>query len=555
MRQFLSLDQPLDLTRKIYIPIFISVFACPLLFALYSNHTWEDWYITYRASKNLAIGNGLVFNPGERLHSFTSPLGTLIPALLNYITGNISDALVIWLFRLLNCTLLACSALLLVQIARATALASFATLILVSLFAIDARIVDFSINGMETAFMMFFLLLTIHSFSVPSERFLLKLGVAWAGLMWSRPDSFVYIFGLTLGYLLFPLPGLDQGETLPTKLKKLCLAGMIASALYCPWLLWATYYYGTPIPHTIIAKGLLTPKLHLLTLAKQLLIFPYTLFFVDDRSLLSTFLPPYFSFGGWYEWAQPLGKYLALLCALYWCVPKATPAGRMVATAVFLGHFYLTHVAAYVAPWYMPSVTLLSIVVLGQIVQQLSAIVLAYGSNAARRFPANPRNALYLCFCSLVGLSLLMTLAVAYQMKLRQEIIELGMRKPIGLWLAAHANSSRDTVFLECLGVIGFYSQLKMYDFPGMSSPEVVSARRSLNTDAYAPLINYLHPDWLVLRPFEIDNINAAAPSLLASQYQIAQIFDVRDTIDAFHYLPGRTYFQVDQTFTIFKRR
>ena len=59
----------------------------PMLFALYTKNAWEDWYITYRASKNLALGHGLVFTPGERVHSFTSPIGTLIPALLAYADG------------------------------------------------------------------------------------------------------------------------------------------------------------------------------------------------------------------------------------------------------------------------------------------------------------------------------------------------------------------------------------------------------------------------------------------------------------------------------------
>lgn len=38
-------------------------------FALYTHHIWEDYYITYRAGKNLALGHGLVFTPGQRVHS------------------------------------------------------------------------------------------------------------------------------------------------------------------------------------------------------------------------------------------------------------------------------------------------------------------------------------------------------------------------------------------------------------------------------------------------------------------------------------------------------
>ena len=59
--------------------LFIGVMLLALAFAGFTNHVWEDYYITYRSSKNLATGHGLVFNHGDRLHTFTSPLGVLLP--------------------------------------------------------------------------------------------------------------------------------------------------------------------------------------------------------------------------------------------------------------------------------------------------------------------------------------------------------------------------------------------------------------------------------------------------------------------------------------------
>jgi hypothetical protein len=53
----------------------VAVFLVALVFAIYTQHVWEDYWITFRCSRNLATGNGLVYTPGERLHSFTSPLG------------------------------------------------------------------------------------------------------------------------------------------------------------------------------------------------------------------------------------------------------------------------------------------------------------------------------------------------------------------------------------------------------------------------------------------------------------------------------------------------
>jgi hypothetical protein len=183
--------------------IFIVVFLLCVSFALYTNHAWEDWYITYRASKNLAMGNGLVYTPGERLHTFTSPLGALIPAFIAFVTSNSSDDLVLWLYRMFCCCLHALSALVLLRFAQHTEIYRISAAFMVGLFAVDARIVDFSINGMETALMMFFLAYSIYVLSLTPRNFIWQLGLAWAGLMWTRPDSFVYIGGLAFGFLLF----------------------------------------------------------------------------------------------------------------------------------------------------------------------------------------------------------------------------------------------------------------------------------------------------------------------------------------------------------------
>ncbi|MGA3285463.1 MAG: hypothetical protein ABSD57_13530, partial [Verrucomicrobiota bacterium] len=71
-----------------------AVLLVGLVFAACTQHVWEDYWITFRASRNLVTGHGLVFTPGERLHTFTSPLGVLLPAAFCWLTGNQSDYLV-----------------------------------------------------------------------------------------------------------------------------------------------------------------------------------------------------------------------------------------------------------------------------------------------------------------------------------------------------------------------------------------------------------------------------------------------------------------------------
>src|SRR3974390_3337383 len=111
--------------------VFFIVFFIALAFAVYTNHAWEDFYITYRSSKNLATGNGLVFAPGQRVHAFTSPLNVLVPAGLSYALGNQSDEVVLWLYRLITIAGQAAAAMLLWRIAKAQHLRPLATFVLI----------------------------------------------------------------------------------------------------------------------------------------------------------------------------------------------------------------------------------------------------------------------------------------------------------------------------------------------------------------------------------------------------------------------------------------
>jgi hypothetical protein len=99
-----------------------------------------------------------------------------------------------------------------------------------------------------------------------------------------------------------------------------------------------------------------------------------------------------------------------------------------------------------------------------------------------------------------------------------------------------------------------------MYDYPGLSSEEMISARKSLpvrdlgDRAIFAELIPMLKPDWLVLRPLEIDKIDEKSPTLLHGEYQSVQRFDKSLEVAEKRFLPGRPWFELDQTFIIFRR-
>jgi hypothetical protein len=153
-----------------------AVLLVGLVFAACTQHAWEDYWITFRSSRNLATGHGLVYTPGERLHTFTSPLGVLLPAAFCRLTGNQSDDLVLWLFRVVSLGALASGVVLLFRTLQSLQLRRVSIWLTVALISLDAKTVDFTINGMETGLLVFFLALAIHGLVVTGPRQWFRIG-------------------------------------------------------------------------------------------------------------------------------------------------------------------------------------------------------------------------------------------------------------------------------------------------------------------------------------------------------------------------------------------
>jgi len=525
------------------------VAAVALGFALYTNHAWEDYYITFRSSKNLATGHGLVFNHGDRLHTFTSPLGVLLPAVAYLLTFNSSDAGALWIFRLMSAAALCGAALLLGRITREKNYGRLAVVLIIGWLALDSKTIDFSINGMETAFLVLFLAYALWAHLVPTKKPWLHLGAAWAGLMWSRPDSFVYIGLISAGFWLFNEPartGVTRGQMLAQFLR----AGLVTAALYLPWLLFAWGYYGTPVPHTITAKSGIGDPRTLAGFLQTIIHLPFKAW-GSTGSMEGTFLPAYYIIGGWPEYLIQVARGLAAMCSLLWLVPFLRVETRAASFAFFGAHAYLSYYPYFPFPWYLPSTTLLAIFCLGSL--------LAQGLAAADRGqPANPIGHGQLHrFAGIVVLLILAGAAWATWQSARlfaaqQQYVEDGNRRKIGEWLRAHAQPG-DTVFMEPLGYIGYFSGLKTYDFPGMSSREMVAARQKVGI-SWTSLITVLQPNWLVLRPHEAFNLGNTDHALMTDSYEAVQEFSVLAQLETLP-VPGLPYLKHDARFTVFKKR
>lgn len=518
--------------------VFGLAFVFALLFAFYTDHVWEDYYITYRSSKNLATGHGLVFNPGDRLHTFTSPLGVLLPAAANLLTGNTSDTAALWVFRMMCLCALGSGTALLFGLTRRFEYPLIASSFLALFIVTDAKVVDFTINGMETAFMLLFLAYALRSHFTPGRRQWLHLGIAWAGLMWTRPDSFIYLGLIAAGTWLFNDPdrtGSDRRQLIWLYLR----AGLLSTALYGPWLIWATWYYGTAVPHTIVAKGAQSGGLgaagRLLHGFWQM---PW-LMWQGKAPAEGAFLPSYYMFPAWPAWMLPFGRALATVSSLLWLVPRMRVEVKAASFAFFGGAAYLSFVPYFPFPWYFPSTFLLAALALAGLGGQLWAT-----GRIVQRGLAGTMGV-----ATLVG-ALLLTFGTARQARAQQAYIETGLRRVIGEWLREQSRPG-DTVFMEPLGYIGYFSGLKTYDWPGMSSREMTEAKLIVGTQ-WGDLIRYLQPTWLVLRPNGEGDLPTLAPVLHFNNYEFVRDFDRLAEVQQLD-IPGKKLLEFDGRFRVYR--
>src|SRR5687768_4336169 len=121
-----------------------AMIAVALGFAAFTGHMWEDYLITFRSSLNLATGNGLVFQPGERVHSFTSPLGTLLPALFALGGGESVEIRALWGLRVVSACALGGALWMAVRAFQRDVLVTVAVAAASAALVLEPKIVDFA---------------------------------------------------------------------------------------------------------------------------------------------------------------------------------------------------------------------------------------------------------------------------------------------------------------------------------------------------------------------------------------------------------------------------
>jgi len=515
----------------------VVVVTLAICYTAFTGHIWEDYLITFRFSRNWARGDGLVYLVGERIHGFTSFLNVMIPAVADWLYGGESIMPALTVYRAACIAALAVATMVLGGLLRFDpAVPRWAVWILPLVVGADFKTIAYACNGQETAFVWLFTALAMWSLRSSPASGWAGFGLAGAGLMYSRPDGFVFAGILGIAAIVWPRGGRAE-------IWALCKAGLLATACYAPWLAWVWSYYGTPVPHTIVAKaGAYGEPTKLSGFGGAVI--RVTTAALRDAS--EVFAPIYANDADWPGWMRPLCLILAGAAVLPLLLPSSPLVARRAASAFVLAIAYLVMIHLRIGilfPWYTTFAALVGMVSLVSMTSWVvarSRSVLAAGSIAA---------------VSMLPLFGMVVLSVHgwRQIALQQREIEWGVRASIGQWLARHV-APGERVLLEPIGYIGFFSNAALYDYPGLVSPRMVAVRRAGHKGLTGAAVA-LEPEWLVLRRHEA--VDAAQVAAIREHYNVAYEIDVTPRLRQFlradpHY--GTGYLAMDCHFIVFRR-
>jgi hypothetical protein len=510
--------------------------AARVVFWAITNRMFDDALTTITHARNVPLGLGLVHHPGEgHVHGFTSALGVLIP-LVGELIREGSGMLAMRLASLAAvCVALAYARFL----CRDLRIGPFPTAFLLAYLAFDQNMIFFGMSGMETQVAVAILLAGLYH--VRRADFIVA-GI-WLGLAPLVRPEFVLWLAPAFLYLAY------------INLRRSFASAGIAAAIVTPWLVFTTLYYGSPIPNTIIAKSTSNPIPSL----------------VADGSL-----------GPWFDWllSQISGHIVILIYHLQpfrevWSTAATPiPSPVLIAVAIVVLYFFVLGLAAarkmrdlwpalgflvlffayriYFIPainyyeWYLPPFLAVLMVIVALGMQRMSVSL-----------PAVPRTV-----AVVLSVAFAIHMPFSFAVDRQAQTIDDQVRTNAALYLESTVQPGQSVVS-ESAGYIGFYGDVKLYDYPGLTSKASVRALQALPPKErdIPHLIASVNPDWLVMRPWELDALRAELPDV-AARYEVEKVFEASGVSEANLNTPGATridvagyeVYDVDAKFMVLKR-
>lgn len=476
--------------------------AARIAFWVISNRMFEDGLTTITHARNVVLGLGLVHHIGEgNVHGFTSALGVLIP-----LAGEVvKQGAGITAIRLASLAAV-CVALLYARlICSDLGMRAFPTAFVLAYLAFDQNMIFYGMSGMETQVAVAILLGGVHHVR---RNDLITSGIFLGLAPLVRPE---FVLWVAPAFLYLGLRNRARVAKTVT----------VAAAVVIPWIVFTFLYYGSPIPHTIIAKATIGRIPPILSGGSLL---PWTEWLavkvVGHTELLLRYVEPFYE--NWSTVTAPIPSpfLLAVVVIVADLVVIGLLASRRISNfwpvPVFLALFvayriYLLPIDHY-SDWYMPPFLALLMIVAGLGLQQV-----------ASRAPK-----LSTTLAVVISIAFAIHMPFSFVLEAKVQAIENQVPRQTAEYLKENMLPGQSVV-TEGAGYIGFYDgNQKLYDYPGLASPTSVRALQKLPLDQRneEDMIAQLKPDWLVLRPWELDALHQKFPNV-AAMYTVEHVVEL----------------------------
>lgn len=436
----------------------------------------EDALVTYRYAENLALGEGLVFNPGEKVLGLASPVLTLLLGLGGLVLGIEHIPLI---SSVLGITAGAIGALAVFALLCATGVGPRWSALTIIVLGLHPLMLWTTTGGMESPLVLCFMATSL--LAVVRERWTSALVLA-ALLTLTRLDG--GIWGLLIALTAVARAG-----------KRSIGPILVYAAFVGAWVIFATLYYDSPVPHGLIARR--TLEIAYSSHRGWLLeLHGYAHWFVSNL-----WLPHTYGFARHQVW----GWLVCMVLGVLGIARRSPKLQTMIVPAAFIPAifvvFYLGHAPTF--PWYAAPITWCAVLLGMTGLWELWVLFDLYFQRFA--LPRWVMTAGSLVIVGVIAASLVNRGMVTYRQQRDQQKCEEQLRQVVGQWLGQHAQPG-ESIATEAIGYQGFYSKRRIVDLAGRISPEVVEIMRCSRSsaEAFHKILSELEPKYLVLRSFEV---------------------------------------------------
>jgi hypothetical protein len=234
------------ITRALWV-----VLACIAVVALAARiipepRTIDDAFITFRYSRNIAGGEGFVYNEGARTLGTTTPLYTLLMAGIGWVTGSDNYP---WIALVVNALADAGTAVLLALLVYCATRRISVAAVAGAVWAVNPMSVTFAVGGMETGVGILWAVAAFYLYVMRRERWMAL--VAALGVL-TRIDTVLWVGLLFLHQ--FVTRWRETRGTTALRRRVPWQSWLVFVGTLTPWYVFSWAYFGTLLSRSLAAK-------------------------------------------------------------------------------------------------------------------------------------------------------------------------------------------------------------------------------------------------------------------------------------------------------------